>query len=488
MKLWLPRQDWGTGIGDFIQITSVIPPWQHANPGQEVVIAYQTMKNTETCFGIPGVTYVEAEEPPDGTFLNAFECSPRPPRSVWWERWGLDYFKKRLHWFPSETERAYAAGVWGLGGAPKIVIQRRGGMWHKFLGCFDLLADFFAREIGANVIVLDPWGESRAKEPGVRRSAPGRLRDTLALVGGADLYVGWDSGPLYAALGQLVPTVGIFSVWPPQGLYWPVTAPANVALEGVPDAIPPLDIALEAIQLLRTHGHRLDSDRLVARARETMGGLVSRGQNVFVMREHSMDWLAFGEHEPWLEPFMLLPPDGVFLDIGAHVGKWSVWAAPRCAAVHAFEPHPENVAGLERNLAANLLTNVTVHGCGLGERAERALIKSRGGSSPVSDEEGDTRIELRTLDSFGEFFERADLVKIDVEGMENEVLRGGMGFLRRFKPRLVIESHSCYTEYGGTAEMLKETLELLKSIGYKPRMIRDDPPYVEAVWAGRDDL
>ena len=50
---------------------------------------------------------------------------------------------------------------------------------------------------------------------------------------------------------------------------------------------------------------------------------------------------------------------------------------------------------------------------------------------------GGDRAELRALDGFG--FERVSLLKIDVEGYENEVLEGAVDTIRRNRPVVVIE-------------------------------------------------
>src|SRR5947207_12304988 len=57
-----------------------------------------------------------------------------------------------------------------------------------------------------------------------------------------------------------------------------------------------------------------------------------------------------------------LPPDAVFVDVGAHIGTHTIYAlrSGRFARVVAFEPAPRNAALLARNLDANGLTHVAV--------------------------------------------------------------------------------------------------------------------------------
>jgi hypothetical protein len=56
-----------------------------------------------------------------------------------------------------------------------------------------------------------------------------------------------------------------------------------------------------------------------------------------------------------------LEAGGVVVDIGANIGIFSVMAAERQRCrVLAFEPHPENIRFLKRNVSANRMANVTV--------------------------------------------------------------------------------------------------------------------------------
>jgi precorrin-6B methylase 2 len=60
-------------------------------------------------------------------------------------------------------------------------------------------------------------------------------------------------------------------------------------------------------------------------------------------------------------------PCSVFLDIGAHIGYYTVKLARRCNRVVAFEPNPVNRAKLLRNAELNGLTNVVVYPYACGE-------------------------------------------------------------------------------------------------------------------------
>ncbi|MGC9166518.1 MAG: FkbM family methyltransferase [Thermoplasmata archaeon] len=65
-------------------------------------------------------------------------------------------------------------------------------------------------------------------------------------------------------------------------------------------------------------------------------------------------------------------------------------------------------------------------------------------------------IETRTLDSFN--FDKVDLIKIDVEGLELSVLDGTRETIGKFHPKIILETH--------TKELYKKSIEFLKDFNY----------------------
>ena len=142
----------------------------------------------------------------------------------------------------------------------------------------------------------------------------------------------------------------------------------------------------------------------------------------------------------------------VILDIGANTGIFSLAAAaanPK-VEVHAFEIVPEVFSLLYRNFARNdILDRGFCHHFGLGQdgRVIRLPEALEGGSLPLSfssdwDSKQGRKVGLRSLDSLLPMFPdrtRTVLVKIDVEGTEDELFRGGGEFLGAFSPDMVCE-------------------------------------------------
>jgi FkbM family methyltransferase len=124
-------------------------------------------------------------------------------------------------------------------------------------------------------------------------------------------------------------------------------------------------------------------------------------------------------------------PGETVIDIGAHIGAFTVYAATVCRAsrVFAFEPHPDNFRMLTRNVAANNLTGVTAINeavAGKSGSGRLQLHASNSGGHRLTTVPGSDAISVKcvsleeVLSRFG--IERADYVKIDCEGAEYDIL------------------------------------------------------------------
>lgn len=152
--------------------------------------------------------------------------------------------------------------------------------------------------------------------------------------------------------------------------------------------------------------------------------------------------------------------DGTVIDVGAHIGNHSVFFGGYIGkSVICVEPNPEAFAALAKNTSRHP-GNYTLIAGGLGEQeafGELRLPDPRNtGSMKIKEGAGD--IMVTTLDRIAP--PDVSLVKIDVEGMELAVLRGGIDLLKAQHPDLVIEA--------GTPEAFTEHCAFLKPLGYLP--------------------
>ncbi len=166
------------------------------------------------------------------------------------------------------------------------------------------------------------------------------------------------------------------------------------------------------------------------------------------------DLLAYllGEHQWMIERSPVTPvgPGDVVLDCGAHVGVFTHNALKRGAArVIAFEPEPVNRECLRRNFAKEIAAGrVVVIDKGVWSSdthlALHVGIQNSGSASVVGNEGGQSvGIELTTIDRVVSELglPRVDFIKMDIEGAEREALKGAMQTLKRFRPRLMLDSY-----------------------------------------------
>jgi len=166
-------------------------------------------------------------------------------------------------------------------------------------------------------------------------------------------------------------------------------------------------------------------------------------------------------HEPKVKEFLSsrFKIGGVFVDIGANVGAYSLRAIKSGMRAISFEPNPENVRLLKRNAELNDLS-VDVRECALGAAESTVNLSQNGATSRVNDEIKGVMVPVKTLDSFQ--IPEVDLIKVDVEGYELEVLRGARQTLARTRPPLMIEMHHWI---GAEAEA--EIFNILHEAGYR---------------------
>lgn len=162
---------------------------------------------------------------------------------------------------------------------------------------------------------------------------------------------------------------------------------------------------------------------------------------------------------------------GTLLDIGANVGSVSLLLSDKLEDAILFEPNRVAAARARANLARNRL-NFKVYELALSDtngeiRFESAGAVDVGGHIVASDSRGKSAACVVQRITFDEFLRQhgdpvfpVSLVKIDVEGHENSVLRGMRQFLEKKRPPLVMFEYLQRTN-------LEETLELFAGIGYQ---------------------
>lgn len=219
-----------------------------------------------------------------------------------------------------------------------------------------------------------------------------------------------------------------------------------------------------------------------------------RGPSFHLARSYRNPAQGLGGYEP--EQRMLVRESlekrggsPVFLDVGANIGLFSFPLASEMSQVKifGFEPHPRNARCYGASIALNAVSNVALIESALGDSTGQITFyldeSDSGGHSTRKDNlwnnKGSTvelRVPLTTLDRFVEekALDRIDVVKVDVQGAEDSVLRGGLVSLRKFLPDLLIEAQH------ETVAMENAIIDAVREISpsYKFRTM-EDPTFRE---------
>lgn len=152
------------------------------------------------------------------------------------------------------------------------------------------------------------------------------------------------------------------------------------------------------------------------------------------------------------------------IDVGANIGTHVIAFARMAKKVYAFEPQPRLYRMLQANLALNNIKHVTTHRLAVGAYCGDILIADlpsdetvfNFGALPISFP-GPNRLsaQMVTIDSLGL---SPALIKIDVEGMESDVIEGAKETIKRHSPVIYLENN------GNDSD---EAAGALNSIGYR---------------------
>jgi len=181
-----------------------------------------------------------------------------------------------------------------------------------------------------------------------------------------------------------------------------------------------------------------------------------------------------------------LTPESVFIDVGANVGEFTLFAAKRATrgVVIAVEPRTDIRARLAKSIESNGFTNAKTFGVGLGRRTGQSTL---GAQAPADGPEnghrqsrapdaapGTNETMLTTLDALvaSQDLRKVDVVKIGVDGAELGVLQGGRRILSAIRPKLILQINPTAFRRAGY-----ETADIaagLRAFGYSIRAFTSD--------------
>lgn len=177
-----------------------------------------------------------------------------------------------------------------------------------------------------------------------------------------------------------------------------------------------------------------------------------------------------GEIEQSFVASLLGSGDGA-IDVGANIGVHTVGmsrAVGPTGTVVAVEAQPAIFQVLCANLALNGLLNVRPHECGCGAQAGSLLVPIVDYGSPTVHNSGalslaragpGMKVGVVPLDDLAGDISSLRLIKVDVEGMEKEVLQGAAGVIERHRPLLYLENDR--------PENSRDLIEWIVGLGYR---------------------
>jgi FkbM family methyltransferase len=195
-----------------------------------------------------------------------------------------------------------------------------------------------------------------------------------------------------------------------------------------------------------------------------------------------------GSYEPDVSATLrsVLGQGDTFVDIGANIGWFSLLGASLVGAtgrVIAIEPNPRNVALLRQSAKDNGFDNIEVLAVALSERAGAVALETDGSNGriipvdgpPPAPVEAEFVVAGHPLDEIlaSAGVSRVDVVKIDVEGAEPLVLRGGLSTIASSRPVLISEFFPLALDSSpwGSAQGY---LDALRALGYRLSVIGEE--------------
>jgi FkbM family methyltransferase len=144
----------------------------------------------------------------------------------------------------------------------------------------------------------------------------------------------------------------------------------------------------------------------------------------------------------------------IVLDCGAHIGSFSYVASPQAASIFAFEPVPRTYFVLKKNIKLWKAKNITpvLKAIYLNKKDHNFFvdIMRTDGSTLLRKRARDLlsqpkliKVKCTFIDDFvkEKKLERVDFIKMDIEGVEVEALRGAKNTIQKFKPRMSIAAY-----------------------------------------------
>ena len=178
----------------------------------------------------------------------------------------------------------------------------------------------------------------------------------------------------------------------------------------------------------------------------------------------------------------LLQRKGAFLDVGAHIGYYSLYMLPRVTAVYAFEPDPRVRVSLEKNLAGKPNAEVLPLAVSSTPGKARFTLEGNTDVSHLSRDQdasaNQIEVDVTTLDAFVASRNLVvEAIKFDAEGFDTEILHGALNLLTQQRPLVVTEASPDATLFAVTAQLSYRVFAFLRHPSTRHRSFAELLPH-----------
>ena len=189
----------------------------------------------------------------------------------------------------------------------------------------------------------------------------------------------------------------------------------------------------------------------------------------------------------WL--FGLTLEDGIIIDCGANIGNHTVFfSSVMNKRVISLEPNPKAFSQLQKNILFNNLNNVTTLQIGAGSSSYSSsinVVPGNLGASKINKDQGGN-VPVQPIDSLVGTKDKIVLIKIDVEGMELDVIKGATSIIERDMPFILVEAMT-YDGYDEIQSVLGNKYVPIKATGITPIICFCHKSKLGNIFEGIDD-
>lgn len=204
---------------------------------------------------------------------------------------------------------------------------------------------------------------------------------------------------------------------------------------------------------------------------------------------HKFKLGIYSENEELNFFFKILRSSDVCLDIGANMGIFTFLFSKHAKWVYSFEPIYENYLLLELTKNINQVKNLINFNFALSDKKKKYKFLKYNNASGLSCIAFDIKrqinfIKNKYIENNPEILEistkiydglnlgKVDIIKIDVEGHEMNVIKGMIGTIKKFKPRIIL-IEVVEEQLNLNNSSIKSLIQFLKKLNYQPSLLID---------------